>query len=81
MPQLPRELVKARAARLRQAASVRRSSWLDRLVGSTLGVMVENDNKGHSDCFAPIAIYGARGDVGKARVTGREGDHLTAMWA
>src|SRR4051794_37907886 len=81
MPQLPRELVKARAARLREKAAERRIRWLDRLVGSTPGVMVENNNKGHSDCFAPIAIDGARGDVGKARVTGREGDHLTAVWA
>ena len=74
--------MKARAARLRQAATDRRSSWLDRLVGSTLGVMVENNNKGHSDCFAPIAIDGRHaGEVGKARVTGRDGDHLTAVWA
>jgi len=81
MPQVQRELVKARAARLRQAAAERRCRWLDSLVGSTLGVMVENNGKGHSDCFAPIAIDGARGDAGKAFITGREADHLTAVWA
>jgi threonylcarbamoyladenosine tRNA methylthiotransferase MtaB len=34
MPQLERELVKARAARLREAAEERRSRWLDGLVGT-----------------------------------------------
>ena len=81
MPQLPPELVKARASRLRERATERRANWLDGLVGSTLGVMVENNNKGHSDCFAPVRIDGARGDIGVAQVTGRDGDHLTAVWA
>ena len=45
-------------------------------------VLIENNGKGHSDNFAPIAIAGAsRGEIGKARVTGRTGDHLTAEWA
>jgi threonylcarbamoyladenosine tRNA methylthiotransferase MtaB len=82
MPQLAREVVKARAARLRAAASERRSRWLDALQGSTLPALIENNGKGHSDSFAPIAITGAaRGQTGKALITGREGDHLTAVWA
>jgi threonylcarbamoyladenosine tRNA methylthiotransferase MtaB len=82
MPQLPRELVKARAARLRAAAAERRSRWLDSLVGSARRVLIENNSKGHSDCFAPVSIAGAqRGEVGNARVTGRDGDQLTAVWA
>ena len=36
-------------------------------------MLIENNGKGHSDGFAPIAIAGAsRGETGKARVTGRE---------
>jgi threonylcarbamoyladenosine tRNA methylthiotransferase MtaB len=82
MPQLAREVVKARAARLRAAASERRSLWLDGLKGSTQPTLIENGSKGHSDSFAPIAIAGAtRGQTGKALITGREGDHLTAVWA
>jgi len=82
MPQLARELVKARAARLREAAANRRSRWLDSLIGSTSQVLVENNAKGHSDAFAPIRIDGAaRGQAGLARVTGRDGDYLTAEWA
>jgi len=82
MPQLPRELVKARAARLREAAAERRGRWLESLVGTIQPVLVENGGKGHADNFAPVAIEGAsRGEAGRARITGRIDDHLTAVWA
>ncbi|HET6943213.1 MAG TPA: radical SAM protein, partial [Sphingomicrobium sp.] len=82
MPQLERELVKTRAARLRRAAAERRSTWLNGLVGSNQQVLIENSAKGHGDSFAPVRIEGsARGDIGPARVIGRDGDHLTAVWA
>jgi threonylcarbamoyladenosine tRNA methylthiotransferase MtaB len=82
MPQLPRELVKARAARLRHAAAERRSQWLDGLVGSTQPVLIEGPGVGHTGNFAPIAIGGAqRGQSGTARMTAREGDRLKAVWA
>jgi threonylcarbamoyladenosine tRNA methylthiotransferase MtaB len=42
MPQVEREIVKARAARLREAAAARRVAWLDRLIGSTQRVLVEH---------------------------------------
>ena len=42
----------------------------------------KSDGKGHTDNFAPVAIAGAaRGERGTARITGRDGDHLTAVWA
>ena len=79
---LAHKVVKARAARLREAAATRRSNWLESLIGSTQSVLIENNAKGHSDAFAPLRIDGAtRGQSGAARVTGREGDHLTAVWA
>ena len=82
MPQLSGELVKARAARLRAAAATRRAIWLESLTGTTLPVLIEGDGTGHGDNFAPIAVPGAiRGETGLARVTGREGDRLTAAWA
>jgi len=82
MPQLPQELVKARAARLRAGAAERRTRWLDELAGSTMDVMIENNSKGHSANFAPVRIEGTtRGEVGPARIVGRNGDHLTAVWA
>jgi threonylcarbamoyladenosine tRNA methylthiotransferase MtaB len=82
MPQLAREVVKARAARLRQAAVERRASWLRALVGSVQPILVEGPGKGHTDNFAPVAIAGGtRGDMGRARIAGCDGNQLLAIWA
>ena len=82
MPQVERETVKARAARLRIAAAERRLRWLDGMIGSRQPVLIENHGKGHTDNFAPVAIDGAtRGETGQALITGRAGDLLTAVWA
>jgi threonylcarbamoyladenosine tRNA methylthiotransferase MtaB len=82
MPQVQREIVKQRAAHLRAAAAERRARWLDSFAGSVQHVLVEGEDKGHTDNFAPVAIAGAkRGDAGAARIVGRNGDHLRAVWA
>jgi len=82
MPQVDRETVKARAARLRESAAERRAMWLDGLIGSTQPVLIEGKDQGHSDNFAPVAISGAeRGQSGLARITGRNGGQLSAVWA
>ena len=82
MPQVERELVKARAARLRDAAAQRRWRWLDGLVGSIHGALIEGGGTGHTDNFAPIGVAEAkRGDRGSVRITDRAGDQLTATWA
>ena len=79
MPQLERELVKARASRLRDAAARRRTRWLEDLVGTTQPILVEGDGIGHTDNFAPVAIAEARrGQSGRARITGSDGKQLTA---
>jgi len=81
MPQLEREIVKARAARLRQVAAERRISWLDSLVGATQTVLIENSEKGHSDGFAPVSIAGTkRGDLGAATIIGRNDDQLVGIF-
>jgi threonylcarbamoyladenosine tRNA methylthiotransferase MtaB len=80
MPQVEPAIVKARAARLREAAAARRRAWLDSLVGTTQRVLIENNGKGHSDGFAPVFVEGAaRGEVGETRITGRDGDHLVGV--
>jgi threonylcarbamoyladenosine tRNA methylthiotransferase MtaB len=77
MPQLERETIKARAARLREAAAERRARWLESLVGTLQTVLIENSEKGHSDGFAPVHIAESkRGDIGTALIVGREIDHL-----
>jgi threonylcarbamoyladenosine tRNA methylthiotransferase MtaB len=79
MPQVAREVVKARAARLRAAAAEQRSKWLDSLIGSIQPALIEGEARGHTDNFAPIALPGARrGESGNVRITGRDGDQLTA---
>ena len=82
MPQLGIEVVKARATRLREVAELRRTRWLDSLIGSRQRVLVETRSNAHTDGFAPVHVPGAkRGDMGRARLTGRDGDHLVGAWA
>ena len=82
MPQLPREIVKARASRLRDAVADRRSRWLDSLIGTRQRMLVEGPGKGHSDSFAPVLIEGAkRGVILDVRIAGRNGDSLAAVRA
>jgi len=82
MPQLAREVVKARAARLRDAAAKRRNQWLDSLVGTIQPVLVEGAGIGHTDHFAPVNIAQAiRGQKGVARITGSDGERLTGVFA
>jgi threonylcarbamoyladenosine tRNA methylthiotransferase MtaB len=77
MPQVEREIVKARAARLREAAARRRAAWLDTLIGTAQRVLIEGDRTGHADNFASVAVAGARkGDVVTARIANRDGGHL-----
>ncbi len=77
MPQLEHEMIKARAARLREAAAERRAHWLDSLLGTRQMVLIENSEKGHCDGFAPIHIDGSkRGDLGTAVISDRHGDIL-----
>src|SRR5947199_10632758 len=49
MPQLGREPVKARAARLRDAAATRRRRWLDSMMVPDQPTLVEGDGKRHPD--------------------------------
>ena len=82
MPQVEREVVKARAARLREAAALRRTAWLDRQIGSSQTVLMENDTLGRSDNDAPVRIAGGRrGDIALALITGRDGDQLLGVRA
>jgi len=82
MPQLERELVKARAARMRDVAAARRSRWLESLVGTVQPILIEGNGVGHTDNFAPVAIGGPhRGQSGLARITGSNDYQLSAVWA
>ncbi len=56
MPQLPREVIRARAADLRARAAARRAAWLESLVGETLPVLAERDGTGYAPNYARVAL-------------------------
>ncbi|MBI1404278.1 MAG: MiaB/RimO family radical SAM methylthiotransferase [Porphyrobacter sp.] len=56
MPQLPREVVKARAAELRARAAEVRAAWLSGLVGARLTVLAERDGTGYAPNYARVAL-------------------------
>lgn len=56
MPQVPRDVVKARAAALRERSAARRAAWLASLVGETLPVLAERDGTGYAPNYARVAL-------------------------
>ena len=81
MPQVEREIVKARAARLREAAAVRKMAWLDSLVGSTQSVLVENAGKGFAGNLASVHTASIIcGDVVQVTIAARTGNHLVGIF-
>jgi threonylcarbamoyladenosine tRNA methylthiotransferase MtaB len=78
MPQLPRTLVKERAARLREAGAAALSRRLASLIASEQDILVEQPGEGRTPCFAVVRFDGeARpGDIARVRVTGADGRTL-----
>ena len=56
MPQNDNKLIKLRSKILRDVAKKRKIKHLENLVGKNIEVLVEKDNKGHSNQFAPIKL-------------------------
>ena len=68
MPQVPPEIARERAARLRNDAAARKATWLGRLVGTVQPVLIEKPgDRGHSPAFAEVCLETNR----------RSGDELT----
>jgi threonylcarbamoyladenosine tRNA methylthiotransferase MtaB len=83
MPGLPRAQVKERAARLRSHGAAALAARLQSLAGSRQMVLAERGARGHTPCFAPVALEGAPepGTLLALTITGRTGDHLTGIAA
>jgi threonylcarbamoyladenosine tRNA methylthiotransferase MtaB len=80
MPQVAPAVVRARAARLREASARRRSGWLESLVGTRQKVLVERSGSvGHAENFAPVRIAGAAGEIVEAKIVGRDNDILIGV--
>lgn len=79
MPQVRREIVKDRAARLRAAGDAAHRRHLAKLTGTSQRILVERDGIGRTEGFTMAAIdAGAPGEIVEAVVTGHDGERLTA---
>ena len=79
MPQLPREVVKARAAALRAEAASALTAALDRAVGAPAEILVEKDNGGRTAHYMPARWEGPPAEPGSlvaGRVRKVEGEVL-----
>ena len=79
MPQVRREVVKERAARLRAVGDAAYARHLAALVGTRQSILIEREGLGRTEGFTLTAIdAGAPGEIVEAVVTGHDGARLTA---
>ncbi len=79
MPQVARDVVKARAARLREKGAERLGLRLDRHVGAQAWALVEAGNRARLPDFTPVRIAGASPEPGRPalfRLTSRTTSEL-----
>ena len=83
MPQLEREVVKARAAKLRAIGNARLEAFLSREVGALRQVLIETKFSGRTEHFAQVKFESVMtpGAIVRARVTGKGTTHLEARLA
>jgi threonylcarbamoyladenosine tRNA methylthiotransferase MtaB len=75
MPQLPREVVKHRAARLRAAAEAALGRHLEARMGAVVNGLVEREGLARAEDFTEIALEGfaPAGTVVPVLLTGHDG--------
>ena len=79
MPQVPRELVKDRARRLREEGAVALHRHLDGEIGHIRRVLVETDEIARTAQFTPVRIGGAlAGSIVDVSISAHDGRHLIA---
>ncbi|MGQ0741849.1 MAG: tRNA (N(6)-L-threonylcarbamoyladenosine(37)-C(2))-methylthiotransferase MtaB [Alphaproteobacteria bacterium] len=83
MPQLPRAIVKERAARLREHGARALWRFLSAQVGADQDVLVEQAGFGRTPFFAPVRFSGqaAPGSIARIAITGSNGKELTGIVA
>jgi threonylcarbamoyladenosine tRNA methylthiotransferase MtaB len=69
MPQVPKELRKERAGRLRALGQARLDAFLGAQLGRRRRVLVERDGAGHTDQFAPVRVDAGEGGAPPAAGT------------
>jgi threonylcarbamoyladenosine tRNA methylthiotransferase MtaB len=80
MPQVRREVVKERAARLRAVGEAAYRRHLETLAGTSQSILIERDGLGRTEGFTLAAIdAGQPGEIIEALVTGHDGIQLQAV--
>ncbi|CAI2932325.1 tRNA (N(6)-L-threonylcarbamoyladenosine(37)-C(2))-methylthiotransferase MtaB [Aminobacter niigataensis] len=79
MPQVRREIVKQRAARLRAAGEGAYQGHLASLAGTRQQVLVEREGLGRTEGFTLVALdCGEPGEIVEVDIAGHDGERLTA---
>ena len=65
MPQNDIEIIKKRSKILREVAKKRKDNHIKNLVGKTIEVFVEKNNRGYSSQFAPVKLLGKKIESGQ----------------
>lgn len=80
MPQLPRAVVKERAARLRALGDAAYATYLDGLAGGAVTVLMERTGIGRTETFVPVRLASdaEAGTLVEAVITGHDGAMLLA---
>jgi threonylcarbamoyladenosine tRNA methylthiotransferase MtaB len=80
MPQVPKAVIRERAARLRAKGAVALQARLQSLVGSGQVLLVENEGHARTACFAQVIakVAAAPGSFARAHITGATPTHLIA---
>jgi threonylcarbamoyladenosine tRNA methylthiotransferase MtaB len=81
MPQLARNIAKARATTLRAKGAAALAAHFTGLVGSTREILLEKGGIGRTACFAPVRFDGTAGRFVTVAVTGITGDQLVGQMA
>ncbi|GBF26951.1 threonylcarbamoyladenosine tRNA methylthiotransferase MtaB [bacterium MnTg02] len=78
MPQVPRDLVKRRAERLRSAGKLALGRYLDNQIGKTVPLLMENETGGRTPQFAEMAVTRTcqPGTIAQTQVVGHDGYRL-----
>jgi threonylcarbamoyladenosine tRNA methylthiotransferase MtaB len=79
MPQLPANIIKQRAAALRQYGAAALVRFLDHAIGANDQLLVEAGNSGHGRQFTKIRLDGVPVEPGQlidVKIIGRDGDSL-----
>jgi threonylcarbamoyladenosine tRNA methylthiotransferase MtaB len=79
MPQVDRQIVKARAAKLRAAGDAAYRSHLHSLIGTTQRILIEREGLGRTEGFTLVGVDGGTpGHIIECTIAGHDSDKLLA---